>query len=769
MRKKLALLLAAIMVVGMVPMTAFATTTNRISKVVSGDEDTTLVSGKAPQLKIYEKDLDDVTAATSNQAFELDLANAEWDFDAIEDAHENATEDFISGDVDSWDYTKLSSKSIIIEANMIPGSKNVSSHTGIVINMLTDLKDEGDATVTIDPMESVLSSGTYKFATVASGSGTVTVEKKKDVSESGDYLKNIVIKESNAGAMESGTLKFKLSSDWSFDKDKSRIAVYPSEYASYFAKSNWSVDDNELDIEVPTGLKSTTAMTITLSAFVSYDDDEVEPGDVCEMTVSGCEVDKTTLDVATAVTYGCTWEAEDKTVPTFYSGDADDDEDTLKVTMEESVADSWLTGKDNTGRKTKIVFPDGVKVLGVDATGKDNISGSVGYKIDNDSDHGEVTIWADKTSDDDTSKIEFKFQLSIAPDFTGDIKATLTGPAVDEEISAVVATVVAPVTVEAESTDAIIDYRHTEIGDITITEAEAGLLEKDTTLQLEIENLEFDDDPKVEVTSGDLTIDSVKTDDGKVKIKIDGESAKEPAVIKITGCELYMDRSVPAGTYALKLSASDTIDATIDTDKSVALESGKEKASKYEYEAEGVDVNMPETNDAIFKNSAKDGGKYDHTPLFDTRKVTVADNYVNVVTAGSDQGDSTFTTKITVTIGSNQMTAGSKTIALDVPAYINNGYTMLPVRAVTEALSDAAIIRWDDPSHTVTITFGSRVVSMAVGSNTMTINGVAVAMQSQCEITDSRAFIPLRDLGYALGLNDSKINWDDATKTATLN
>ena len=58
---------------------------------------------------------------------------------------------------------------------------------------------------------------------------------------------------------------------------------------------------------------------------------------------------------------------------------------------------------------------------------------------------------------------------------------------------------------------------------------------------------------------------------------------------------------------------------------------------------------------------------------------------------------------------------------------------------------------------------------MTVGSDVMQINGVDINMSTPCEITDSRAFIPLRDLGYALGLNDSKINWDDATKTATLN
>ncbi len=146
----------------------------------------------------------------------------------------------------------------------------------------------------------------------------------------------------------------------------------------------------------------------------------------------------------------------------------------------------------------------------------------------------------------DTAKVKFQFQLSIAPSFTGDITATITGKGVDEDITAVVGTAVAPVTVEATSTDAIIDYRHTAIGDITITEAEAGVLGKDKTLGVKVENLEFDDDPTVEVVSGDLKIDTVKVDGGVIKIKIKSESAKTPAVIKITNCELLHGQNNPS-------------------------------------------------------------------------------------------------------------------------------------------------------------------------------------------------------------------------------
>lgn len=740
MKKKVALLLAGVMTVGMVPMSAFASTTNRMSKVVTGEEDT-VISSNAPVLKMYEKDLNDLTTATSRQAFQLDLTNAEWTDDAIKT-------DLVKGIKGMKDIkvTKLSAKSVIVEGGVEPAVDPDDAY--ISVPMLTKLKTNGEATVTIDPMESVISAGTYKFATVADSSATVTIEKKKDVPEGGATLKNVVIKEASAGAIENGTLKLKLSSDWSYKNlTKNDISVYPEGSVEI---GKITLDDEDAEIEIK-NVKSSSAKTITIAATVQYDDDEVDAGDICEMTVSGAGVDKTTLEVATAVTYGVKWDAEDKTLPVFYSGSMDPDNDSLKVTMEESVAASWLTN-----RKSKIVFPEGVRVLGVDisdANGQISKKGS--FTINNDG--NEITFDGWETKGTDTAKVKFQFQFSIAPSFTGDITATLTGKGIDEDITAVVGTAVAPVTVEATSTDAIIDYRHTAIGDITITEAEAGVLSKDKTLGVKVENLEFDDDPTVEVVSGDLKIDSVKVDGGVIKIKIKSESAKTPAVIKITNCELLMDRTIPAGSYALKLTATDTW-----TDK---------KNDKATATWDGTDFNVDgdDKSDAIFQNSIKDGDDYDKTPFFDSRNVTVVKDYVNVVTAGRDQDDSTFTTQLKVTIGGNEMYANDKAIALDVPAYISNGYTMLPVRAVTEALSGSAIVRWDDPTKTVTITFGSRVINMTVGSNVMVINGVNVAMQAKCEITDSRAFIPLRDMGYALGLNDDKIAWDDATKTATLN
>ena len=784
MKRKLALLIASAMVLSSVPAVSFAATTNRISNIVTGDDDRELADGTvdkdgnatatAPVLRMYEKDLNDTTSGEAI-SFQLDLTNAEW-LDGIDGSSPDGKFDVELDDgtaidgaqivegLDDVEVTRLSSRSIVIEGK-VNHTPNADDDVQIAVNMFTRLTDSGDATVTIDPLDSVISSGSYKFATVAEGSTTTTVEKKKNVPEKGAVLKNVVIKETAPGSIEDGQMKFKLTSDWSYLNDGTSVAdkafvvsVYPSKYGfdedgkpnaecMFEADKNgnyitFDEDRQEAYLNVKNGFKSDTAITISIAAAVQYDDDEVEPGDICEMTVSGAGVDKTTLEVGTAVTYGVTWEAEDKTVPTFYWGSADDDDDTLQVHFEEQVANSWLTD-----RKTKIVFPEEVRVLGVDIDNKKNI-GSIDYTID----ENEITIEGVKPDKADTVEADFTFQISVQPGFTGDITATIQGKGVDEELSAVVATAAAPVTVTAESTDAVIDYRQTDIGDITITEAEAGVLGKDDVLQLEIENIDFDDDPVVEVASGDLKIEDVDTNGGALQIKIKSESSKEPAVIKVTGVNLYMERNIPAGSYALKLSASDTMmpsDATGMQEKNTNV------------------TIKNESKDAIFKNSIDSKENEDHTPFFDKRSVTVLDDYVNVVTAGRDQGDNTFTTQIKVTIGATEMYANDQAIALDVPAYISNGYTMLPVRAVTEALSSVAVVRWDDPTHTVTISFGERVVKMTVGSNVMVVNGVEVPMQAQCEITGERAFIPLRDMGYALGLNDSKIVWDDATKTAT--
>jgi hypothetical protein len=112
------------------------------------------------------------------------------------------------------------------------------------------------------------------------------------------------------------------------------------------------------------------------------------------------------------------------------------------------------------------------------------------------------------------------------------------------------------------------------------------------------------------------------------------------------------------------------------------------------------------------------------------------------------------------------MAAGTETVTLDAPAYINaENYTMLPLRAISEAFGGT--VNWDDTTKTVTILSGQRIISMTIGSRTMYINGTPVAMNTAPEITSGRTFVPVRDLSNSLGISD--INWTEASGTVTLN
>lgn len=755
MKKKIALLLSALMIVGMIPATAFAVTTNTVSKIVTGSQDTKYTETTAPVLKIAEKNLTDFyneaiqNGTTTAVTFKATLTNAEFNFSGIS----VGTPGSITTSTGNIDIELLAANMAMVTADVF----HDGSDAQIRLPIASELTSDGEATITIDPLQTVISAGTYKFANVIDGATTTTIEKKTDLPEGGAKIKPIIITETSAGSLKgsaNGEFKLKLTNGFTFENaglsttagDQSTVTGLS--ITSYPSLGTWTVkvdaDSQEMYLRpsafATNGSKTTEAVTISITGLeVGYDDDDVKKGDIAEITLSGYDMTKKSIEVGTAVTYGVSVTAEDKTLPTFIAGRYDSDEDSLKVTMKETIKGSWLDG-----RKTTITFPEGVKATVESATIKDGFTGSssLPYTLDHKADTTEITISSTGlTRNSDKAKIEFKFNISADPSFTGDVVAKFGGAGLEADMEVVVGTVAAPITVKADSNDVSIDYRNVAIGDIIVTETAAGYLKKDTVLFLGMENLDFDGTPTVEVLEGDIKIDKVKVQKvneyDAIAIYIKTASSKTPAVLKVTDNQLYLNRSIPAGAYELSIVA------------------GKPASES--------DVSK---QDAIFRNYADTSKK---TLDFDTDEVVVLKNFVNVVTAGRDQGDSTFTTSIAVTIGADKLIAGDKEIALDVPAYIANGYTMLPVRAITEALSSVAIVRWDDATKTVTITFGSRVISMTVDSKTMNINGVQVQMQAACEITDSRAFIPLRDLGYALGLNDNKISWDDASKTAKLN
>lgn len=717
-----------------------------------------------------------VATATTNKAAAdqavTDLGVEQADINAYESAYAEeqtakgeydaakAAVDNFGGSVVTIDVTKRSATTIIVSVE-----GQLYEDDEIVVPLYTTLTG-GTATVSVDNKDSEFTSETKTFAKTVDGATKFSIEKTKNFQD-GDEMENFFIEEITAGTFEAGkTCTVRLHGGFEFKKEGTITVIAgdrKGETIAWDYAKDKDNDDAKDEIEFKfleeVDGKSEDITQIRFSGF-KIDEGDAEFGDVAELSIKGGGVSEERIEVGTYSDYGIKMDAEDKELPVIYAGtkaDKENDNKTLKVVIEETVAGSFIAD-----RKLELKLPEGVEFSdstdagrgnGIDDDSKSfkitNISGKKSdfekdFKLKDDGDVITISEVPDATGKDKKRKIELAFNISAEADFTGDVDLTLTGPGIaNEELTTTIATVKAPIEVKAGVNELKLDYRDTEASDITIVEPAAGVWSRGDSIYLKVENMTFESGIKAEVVNGDMTLEKLDGDyvdvekgkkdtDAYIRLQVDKESSKEPAEIKISGIKLYMERNLPAGDYELTVF-------------------GNEK------------------NDTFMNNYEET--KADEKPgVFDTDEITVLKDYVKVVTAGRDQDDATFTTKITVPVGADKIMAGTKEIALDAPAYINkDGYTMLPVRAVTEALNGVAAIKWDDATKTATINFGQRVFSMTVNSKVMNINGVQTNLLAAPEIKNERIFLPLRDLGYALGLQDDKINWDSATSTATLN
>lgn len=89
-------------------------------------------------------------------------------------------------------------------------------------------------------------------------------------------------------------------------------------------------------------------------------------------------------------------------------------------------------------------------------------------------------------------------------------------------------------------------------------------------------------------------------------------------------------------------------------------------------------------------------------------------------------------------------------MALDVAPMIQEGRTLLPVRFVAEYAAGGAVV-WDDASRTVEITTATADVTMKIGESVMYVNGKTVALDVPACIMNGRTMLPLRSVVEAVG------------------
>ena len=84
----------------------------------------------------------------------------------------------------------------------------------------------------------------------------------------------------------------------------------------------------------------------------------------------------------------------------------------------------------------------------------------------------------------------------------------------------------------------------------------------------------------------------------------------------------------------------------------------------------------------------------------------------------------------------------------DVAPIIVNSRTMVPMRAIFEALD--ATVHWDSDTKTIVATHGDDIITMQVGQNAMFLKDKKIELDVPPEIIDSRTLVPLRAVAEAL-------------------
>ena len=632
---------------------------------------------------------------------------------------------------------------------------------------LTKTSKNTQATVTVDSSDIILTNGDdLVYASIESKGIDASVKKLKDVAvEEVVTIEDLKIEPSVGANMkavvdEGDEITLKLNSGFEFaNNDNNEITIKAD---SSTIEPTVTYDDDEIVITVNSEI-SADIDTLTISG-IKVEATSAKEGATATIKVSASGNDSVSVEVATVVDYAVSMSVdEDEDVPVIYSGvdvdntgiTDDSDHESLEVSIDETFAGAWDNSK-----KFTLSLPEGVYAADVDVVAD-------GIELDREDfikayDNGEYEyfefdkrIFEENDSDNDPYELDVTFTLVADPDFEGDVVLTLSGDAMEEQ-EVTIAKFVKPYTVSAQQNDLTIDYRNTEIPtDVVITEAEAGLWEKGTEFALTLDKIDFDDDATV--TADDesgMEIKDVKTKDGEIRFTVDSESDDEPATVTVSDLTLYMDRNLPAGAYDLNMYALDMLG--VDS----AEEAEDFDGSDYTTSDKGY---LPQTlladdDTTVFVGDESDDIDY-----------TAKTGFVNIVTAGSDTTG--FTTKLTVPIGENYLIAGETQVTLDAPAYINDeGYTMLPVRAISTSLGiDNNNVLWDQATRTVTILYGDRIISMTAGASVMYVNGSSIPTSSSVEIVNDRTFLPMRDLATALGVTDLTWDTDPTTgKTTTV-
>ncbi len=698
LRQKLAVVLASAMVVTAVPVVTMAASTTAVSKTITVANEDPLGS-VAPKLNITVKD-----NVTSGTQFYITLENAK--FNKTDDVY-----DVITADKATVTATSDTEATVVVNGALTKDQ--------IISISLSTVKVTGEAKISVDGNDTEITSTSSPlvFANKSDSKAAVTVKddtKFYTTSSAGEKVGTIVITEQVAGSLlkdadADRTIEIEMEhSDFEFVSGTVTLKGSKgfSAYGSTTLAGTLDKDKQTLTLVLPKVTNAAGKGVWEISGVrVKSLDKSPETGDL-NVSVEGkndTKVEYKEVKVATVAEYGTELTVAEK--KTIKSGK----DEKVKITYKEVTADSTAKGEvEFTLDKGYFEKENLIKELGI--TSDDLI-----YKDMKDKKDDELIGFVIKTAGKDSDLEKFidgkELKVITKLDTEGDITLSTYGRYVEEQ-KVVVAEAKPNFTIKAEAMTLKVGQSKQVGGKLVITENEKGAFSKNSVITLNLADeygISFTELPKVTVDgSSKVKVDwkNGKSTTSAIEITLTKASKDEPATITVEGVEVKVDRTVPQGTYELKLGVSD-----------------------YKGELKSKDFFVVGTP-----------------------------NVEELAANGLPKGKATFA------IGSKEYTVNDKVATMDAAAYIQDpGYTMVPVRYVASAfgVSEKDILF---SAGTATIFAGSRTVQLTAGSDVAIVNGASIKLATKVVVKDGRTYAPVGEVAKILGITP---NWDATTKVAT--
>ena len=224
-----------------------------------------------------------------------------------------------------------------------------------------------------------------------------------------------------------------------------------------------------------------------------------------------------------------------------------------------------------------------------------------------------------------------------------------------------------------------------------------------------------------------------------------------------------LDGAEPEQTVQLATLSNPTVYATSSSNDSISLSwtavNGANEYQIFEYFKDTDLVKMLDrTKDTSIIISGLENGSTHSYIIQPISYVEIADNVFaeNSVSATCGQAED----DIKIFVNGTQIDFSKYDNVMPV---IENGRTLVPVRAVSETLHCEVL--WHDDTQEIDITKGDIFVKLTIGNTTAYVNGEQIQLDAAPDIRSGRTLVPLRFIAESLKLN---VDWNGDSRTITI-